>query len=90
MPSNNHVSDRTKQMREYSEIFNHYYNTEDSLVIVNMKQNHFYLSSPLSRGKLMDVSPGRDERVIFIWEKSKEMTELYHQWCERKPAGTTE
>ena len=72
-------------MREYSEVFNHYYNTEDSLVIVNMKQNHFYLSSPLSKGKLMDVSAGRDEKGIFIWEKSKEMTELYHQWCERKP-----
>ncbi len=72
-------------MREYSEVFNHYYNAEESLIIVNMKQNHFYLSSPLSRGKLMDVSPGRDERVIFIWKKSKEMNELYRQWCQRKP-----
>lgn len=70
-------------MREYSEVFKHYYDMEDSLVIVNMKQNHFYLSSPLSQGKLMDVSPGRDERVVFIWKKSKEMTELYHQWCNR-------
>ena len=33
----------------------------------------------------MDVSPGRDERVIFIWKKSKEMNELYRQWCQRKP-----
>ncbi|MEY8525143.1 hypothetical protein D7X98_18900 [bacterium 1XD8-76] len=72
-------------MREYSEVFKHYYDMEDSLVIVNMKQNHFYLSSPLSQGKLMDVSPGRDDRVVFIWKKSKEMNELYHQWCQRKP-----
>ena len=71
-------------MREYSEVFDHYYNIEDSLIIVNMKQNYFYLSSPLSKGKLMDVLPGRDEKVIFIWQKSKEMTELYHQWCDRK------
>lgn len=73
-------------MREYSEVFKHYYDLEDSLVIVNMKQNHFYLSSPLSQGKLMDISPGRDDRVVFIWKKSKEMSELYHQWCQRKPA----
>lgn len=72
-------------MREYSEVFKHYYNMEDSLVIVNMKQNHFYLSSPLSQGKLMDISPGRDDKVVFIWKKSKEMNELYHQWCDRKP-----
>lgn len=71
-------------MREYSEVFKHYYNMEDSLVIVNMKQNHFYLSSPLSQGKLMDVSPGRDDKVVFIWKKSKEMNELYHQWCNRE------
>lgn len=70
-------------MREYSEVFKHYYDMEDSLVIVNMKQNHFYLSSPLSQGKLMDVSPGRDNRVVFIWKKSKELSELYHQWCNR-------
>ena len=75
-------------MREYSEVFNHYYNMEEALVIVNMKQNHFYLSSPLSHGKLMDVCAGRDEKVIFIWQKSDEMTELYHQWCERKPANS--
>lgn len=74
-------------MREYSEVFDHYYNSEEALVIVNMKQNYFYLSSPLSRGKLMDVSPGRDEKVIFIWQKSKEMSELYRQWCERKPSS---
>ena len=73
-------------MREYSEIFNKYYDPENALVIVNMKQNGFYLSSPLSRGKLLDVSTGRDEKVIFVWERSKEMTELYHQWCDRKPS----
>lgn len=72
-------------MKEYSEVFDHYYDTEEALVIVNMRQNHFYLSSPLSKGKLMDVAPGRDEKVVFIWQRSKEMNELYHQWCERKP-----
>ena len=74
-----------QKMREYSEVFNNHYNAEDALVIVNMKQNYFYLSSPLSKGKLLDISPGRDEKVIFIWKKSKEMTELYHQWCKRRP-----
>ncbi len=36
----------------------------------------------------MDVSPGRDDKVVFIWQKSKEMNELYRQWCEKKPIHT--
>ena len=71
-------------MKEYSELFDHYYDTEESIIIVNMKQNFFYLSSPLSKGKLMDICPGRDEKVIFVWKRSREMNELYRQWCERK------
>ena len=34
-------------MREYSDIFNTYYDSEDVRYIPNMQQNYKYLSSPL-------------------------------------------
>lgn len=50
-----------------------------------MTQNHFYLSSPLSDGQLIDVFPGKNKRVVFAWKKSKEMKELYKMWLDNKP-----
>nr|DAO07917.1 MAG TPA: hypothetical protein [Caudoviricetes sp.] len=49
--------------------------------IPNMAQNFMYLNSHLSKGQLVDVIPGQNKRVVFVWKKSKEMTELYKQWC---------
>jgi hypothetical protein len=46
-----------------------------------MAQNFMYLNSHLSKGQLVDVIPGQNKRVVFVWKKSKEMTELYKQWC---------
>lgn len=46
-----------------------------------MAQNFMYLNSPLSKGQLVDVIPGQNKRVVFVWKRSKEMTELYKQWC---------
>ena len=41
-----------------------------------------YLSSPLSRGKLVDIFPGRNKRVVFAWLRSKEINELYKEFDE--------
>ena len=71
-------------MREYSDIFNTYYDSEDVRYIPNMQQNYKYLSSPLSRGQLVDVICGNENRIVFVWKKSKEMNELYKMWCNRE------
>ena len=71
-------------MREYSDIFNTYYDSEDVRYIPNMQQNYKYLSSPLSHGQLVDVIWGNENRIVFVWKKSKEMNELYKMWCNRE------
>lgn len=50
-----------------------------------MTQNGFYLSSPLSRDQLVDIFVGKNRRVVFAWKRSKEMSELYRLWNEKKP-----
>nr|DAG19904.1 MAG TPA: hypothetical protein [Caudoviricetes sp.] len=49
--------------------------------ILNMAKNFMYLNFHFSKGQLVDVIPGQNKRVVFVWKKSKEMTELYKQWC---------
>ena len=71
-------------MREYSDIFNTYYDSEDVRYIPNMQQNYKYLSSPFSHGQLVDVICGNENRIVFVWRKSDEMNELYRLWCEHK------
>ena len=71
-------------MREYSDIFNTYYAPAAVRYIPNMQQNYKYLSSPLSHGQLVDVICGNENRIVFVWKKSKEMNELYKMWCNRE------
>lgn len=71
-------------MREYSDLFKHWYELEEVRLIPNMQQNYKYLNSPLSRGQLVDIVCGSDNRIVFVWKKSKEMDELYKLWCEHK------
>ena len=71
-------------MREYSDIFNTYYDSEDVRYIPNMQQNYKYLRCPLSHGQLVDVICGNENRIVFVWKKSKEMNELYKMWCNRE------
>ena len=54
------------EIKEYSDIFNWEYETEDVRFIPNMAQNYMYLNSPLSKGQLVDIIPGRiDELFLF-------------------------
>lgn len=48
-----------------------------------MAQNFMYLNSPLSKGQLIDIIPGQNKRVVFVWQKSQEMNQLYKLWCEK-------
>ena len=49
-----------------------------------MAQNYKYLNSDKSNGQLVDVICGNDNKIVFVWKKSKQMDELYRLWCERK------
>lgn len=69
---------------EYSDVFKREYDSEEVRYIPNMMQNYKYLSSPLSNGQLVDVICGNENRIVFVWKKSKEMNELYRLWCEHK------
>ena len=71
-------------MREYTDILNTYSDSEDVRYIPNMQQNYKYLSSPLSHGQLVDIICGNENRIVFVWKRSKEMNELYRLWCDRK------
>ena len=71
-------------MKEYSDLFQSYYESEDVRYIPNMPQNYKYLNSDKSNGQLVDVICGNDNKIVFVWKKSKQMDELYRLWCERK------
>lgn len=71
-------------MKEYSDLFQSYYESEDVRYIPNMSQNYKYLNSDKSNGQLVDVICGNDNKIVFVWKKSKQMDELYRLWCERK------
>lgn len=73
-------------IKEYNEVFDREsgdYEIEEVRYIPNMAQNYMYLSSPLSKGQLVDVIPGQNKRVVFVWKKSKQMAELYKLWCAK-------
>lgn len=71
-------------IKEYSELFNIAYDSDEVRYIPNMQQNYKYLSSPKSSGQLVDIICGNNNRIVFVWKKSEEMDELYRLWCERK------
>ena len=71
------------KIKEYSDVFNCEYDTEEARYIPNMAQNYMYLNSTLSKGQLLDIIPGQNKRVVFVWRKSKEMNQLYKLWCEK-------
>ena len=60
------------------------YDTDNVRFIPNMKQNYKYLQSSLSNGHLLDVICGENEKIVFVWDKSKELDILYDLWCKRK------
>ena len=69
---------------QYSDLFHATYNDEDVRYIPNMQQNYKYLNSAKSNGQLVDIICGNENKIVFVWKKSKEMDELYRLWCDRK------
>ena len=71
-------------IKQYSNLFHMTYEDEEVRYIPNMQQNYKYLNSTKSQGQLVDIICGNENRIVFVWRKSKEMDELYKLWCERK------
>lgn len=69
---------------QYSDLFHTTYNDEDVRYIPNMQQNYKYLNSAKSNGQLVDIICGNENKIVFVWKKSKEMDELFRLWCDRK------
>lgn len=67
-----------------SEVFGEEYDMDEVRFIPNMKQNYKYLAHPLSRGQLVDIICGAEEKLVFVWKKSKETKELYDLWCKHE------
>lgn len=75
---------KVSKIKQYSDLFQEIYEEEEVRYIPNMQQNYKYLSSNKSNGQLVDIICGNDNKIVFVWKKSKEMDELYKLWCERK------
>ena len=71
-------------IRQYSNLFHTTYEDEEVRYIPNMQQNYKYLNSIKTQGQLADIICGNNNKIVFVWKKSKEMDELYKLWCERK------
>jgi hypothetical protein len=71
-------------IRYYSDLFKCYYETEETRLIPNMQQNYRYLNSGKAQDQLVDIICGEDNKLVFVWKKSKVMDELYSKWCKRE------
>ena len=71
-------------MITYSKLFDKSYEMENVRLIPNMQQNYKYLNSGRANNQLVDIICGADNRIIFVWEKSEIMNELYDKWCKRE------
>lgn len=70
-------------MREYSELFDSFYETDCSVYISNMMQNTFYYENQGSKEYLNDIII-TNNRLYFVWEKSELIKKLYKEWCNRE------
>lgn len=79
-------------MRQFSEVYEIWYDVEDTIAIWNMAQNAYYLSRCIDENKLKDcyiddiVKNDRDGntlRIAKIWKKCDFTKQLKKEWNER-------
>ena len=66
-------------MINFSRLRNCYYDDNDVIYIVNMKQNFKYISAGII-DELIDVVNGKDDKLVLVWKKSQRLNELYKLW----------
>lgn len=59
------------EIKEYSDVFDWEYDTEDVRFIPNMAQNYMYLNSQLSKGQLVDIIPVKIKELYLFGENLK-------------------
>lgn len=71
------------EIREYSSLFNTFYDICDVVFISNMTQNYFYVENHREyKDDLADIIT-KNERIYFVWKKSNEIKALYREWCQK-------
>lgn len=66
-------------MINFSRLRNCYYDDNDVIYIVNMKQNYKYINAGII-DELIDVINGKDDKLVLVWKKSERLKELYTLW----------
>lgn len=68
-------------MRRYSQLFGKYYDgsKQKVLYLTDITQNLKYWQTESIFGDLLDIFAGED-RMVFVYRKSKNMQELYEKW----------
>ncbi len=68
-------------MKRYSQLFGKYYDgsKERVLYITDITQNLKYWQTESIWGDLLDIFAG-ENRMVFVYRKSKNMQELYEKW----------
>ena len=66
------------QIRDYSEQFNQYYESEDVIYCKDIKQQKLYLKH---HAKLADIFYSElDDRNVFVFWRNEQTKELYKKW----------
>lgn len=73
-----------ENIKVQSDLLKTEYEMEEVRLIPNMQQNYKYLNSGKANGQLVDVICGEENKLVFVWKKSKIMDELYHLWCKHE------
>lgn len=68
-------------MKRYSQLFGKYYDgsKQKVLYLTDITQNLKYWQTESIFGDLLDIFAGED-RMVFVYRKSKNMQELYEKW----------
>lgn len=71
-------------MKIQSELFTGLeYEAEDCIHIVNMAQNYKYMNAGAGK-ELVDIICGSNNRIIFVYNKTPFMNDLYDKWCKHE------
>lgn len=69
-------------IRDFSEQFNNYYESEDVIYCKDPKQQKLYIKH---HAKLADVFySGADDRIVFVFWRNEKSNKLYKKWKLRE------
>lgn len=69
-------------MREYSRLFDKFYDADNAVYLVNMLQVARYMKNGAEK-YLVDIlydKAKKEDTLVFVFEKTPEIKELYRKW----------